>query len=109
MSLFDTRLKAANPELSDGKIEDYYLPRNLVGREKTDSDDQDAMMGVLEDCMDYDWEEKMLGSTYSLWGAKTQGHPYHMYLLSIACLIEDRLGEKAFVYGDIHADSAARR
>lgn len=56
-------------------------------------------MGALPAYMDYDWEEERFGCTY--WGAKTQGEPYHMYLLAIACLMEDRLGEKAFIYGDI--------
>ncbi len=83
------------------QAEDYYLPRNLVDREKIDREAQDAMMGALPTYMDYDWKDKRFGRTYSLWGAKTQGKPYHMYLLSIACLMEDRLGEKAFVYGDI--------
>lgn len=83
------------------QAEDYYLPKNLVDRENIDGETQDAMMGALPAYMDYDWEEERFGHTYSLWGEKTQGEPYHMYLLSIACLIEDRLGEKAFVYGDI--------
>jgi hypothetical protein len=38
---------------------------------------------------------------YLLWGSKTQGYCYHMYFLAIACLIESRLGKKAYVYGDI--------
>lgn len=36
-----------------------------------------------------------------MWGGKSQGELYHLYLLAIACLIEDRLKHKAFVYGDI--------
>lgn len=83
------------------QAEDYYLPKNLVNSENIDRETHDAMMSALPACMDYDWEEERFGHTYSLWGEKTQGEPYHMYLLSIACLIEDRLGEKAFVYGDI--------
>ena len=38
---------------------------------------------------------------YRLFGNKTQGESYHVYLLGIACLIADRLGDKAFVCGDI--------
>lgn len=83
------------------QAEDYYLPRNLVDSKNIDKEAYDAMMGALPACLDYDWNEERFDHTYSLWGAKTQGEPYHMYLLSIACLIEDRLGEKAFVYGDI--------
>ena len=36
-----------------------------------------------------------------VWGSKTQGEPYHIYLLAIACLIATRLGSKAYVGGDI--------
>lgn len=36
-----------------------------------------------------------------IWGNKTQGEPYHMGLLAIGCMIEDALGEKAFIEGDI--------
>lgn len=36
-----------------------------------------------------------------MWGAKTQGEPYHVYLLAVAALIEARLGTKAFTYGDV--------
>ena len=54
------------------------------------------MMGALPAYMDCNEKEKRYGRTYSLWGAKTQREPYHVYLLSIACLIESRLGEKAF-------------
>lgn len=81
--------------------EEYYLPRDLINGEKVDMEAGDAMMGVLPAYLNYDWKDERFCRTYSLWDSKTQGEPYHMYLLSIACLIEDRLGEKAFVYGDI--------
>lgn len=80
--------------------EDYFLPRDLVADNKVETDAGDALLGsVPSDILgDDDWE---YNSVYNLWGNKTQGEPYHMYLLAIACLIEERLGEKAFVYGDI--------
>lgn len=81
--------------------EEYYLPKKLVDGREIDQRAGDAMMGALPAYMDYDSEEERFDHTYSLWGAKTQGEPYHMYLLAIACLIEDRLEEKAFIYGDI--------
>ena len=61
----------------------------------------DAMMSVLPAYTDYGRNHERSCHTDSLWDAKTQGEPYHMYLLAIACLIEDRLGDKAFVRGDI--------
>lgn len=84
------------------RAEEYYLPRDLIYDEKVNAEAGDAMMGALSSYMDIDCDsEEKYNQTYSLWGFKTQGEPYHMYLLAIACLIEDRLGEKAFVYGDI--------
>ena len=38
-----------------------------------------------------------------LWGAKTQGYYYHYGLLAVGCLVQDRLGDDALVYGDITA------
>lgn len=80
--------------------EDYYLPRDLIQEHKINPDAGDALMGILPAYMDYDAKDPKF-QIYHLWGGKTQGEPYHMYMLSIACLIEARLGEKAFVYGDI--------
>ncbi len=57
---------------------------------------------MVPTCLDgYDWNDDKFSHNYSLWGAKTQGEPYHMYLLATARLIESRLGGKAYVYGDI--------
>lgn len=38
-----------------------------------------------------------------IWGGKTQEHPYHYALLAIGCLVQDRLGDNAMVFGDINA------
>lgn len=37
----------------------------------------------------------------TVWDSKTQGEPYHVPLLAIACLLEDRLEGKAIVQGNI--------
>ena len=81
--------------------EEYSLYRELVQEDEFDIDAGDALLGALPAYLNYDWDDPRCSHTYSIWGAKTQGEPYHMYLLAIACLIEARLGEKAFVYGDI--------
>lgn len=81
--------------------EEYSLYRELVQDNEVEIDAGDAMLGALPAYLGYDWDEPICSHSYDIWGAKTQGEPYHMYLLAIACLIEDRLGEKAFVYGDI--------
>lgn len=43
-----------------------------------------------------------------LWGDKTQGHTYHIALLAIGCLVEDRLGDDALVHSDINAGQCRR-
>ena len=81
--------------------EEYYLPRNLVKDKKYIEKCEDVLFSILPLYLDYDWEDKRFDFTYHMWGAKTQGEPYHLYLLAIACMIEYRLGTKAIVYGDI--------
>ncbi|MBE5924382.1 MAG: hypothetical protein E7271_07940 [Lachnospiraceae bacterium] len=88
--------------------EDYYLPRDLVDDKKYIERCEDAMFGILPAYLDYDWQDKQFDITYDIWGAKTQGEPYHMYLLAIACMIESRLSNKAFVYGDITRGQCVR-
>ena len=81
--------------------EEYALYRNLFNKKKHDPKAGDAMWGALPAYLDYSYEDKRCSRVYEIWGPKTQGELYHMYLLAIACLIEARLGTKAFVYGDI--------
>ena len=80
--------------------EDYSLFKNYID-EDGDPNAGDAMLGVLSSYADHDWDDPLCSNTYHLWNGKTQGEPYHLYLLAIACLIELRLGKKAFVHGDI--------
>lgn len=81
--------------------EDYFLPEDLVEKKEIDPEAGDAIYCMLPDYMLHKGKDQRFKHTYNLWGGKTQGEPYHMFLLSIACLIEDRLKEKAFIYGDI--------
>lgn len=81
--------------------EEYFIPEKLVDDRMLNPSAGDAMLEALPAYMNYDSEDERFCQTYSIPGGKTQGCAYHMYLLSVACLIEDRLGEKAFVYGDI--------
>lgn len=73
--------------------ETYGLKRKLPEEEFQAEGGTDAMLGVLA--------AHKAHPVYHLWGNKTQGEPYHIYLLAVACLIESRLGTKAYVYGDI--------
>ena len=78
--------------------EAFYMPQNLVKDDAVEIDAGDAMLAAIPLHMrdGKKWEQ-----TYKIWGNKTQGEPYHIYLLAIACVIEARLKEKAFVHGDI--------
>lgn len=81
--------------------EDYGLSRNFIAETDVEPDAGDAMMGALPSYLSYDWNDERFCHVYEKWGAKTQGEPYHIYLLAVAALIEARLGEKAFTYGDV--------
>ena len=89
--------------------EAFYLPRNLNENEieKNEVEENeieevwDALWGVFPACLDYDRHDPRFSRTYPLWGGKTQGEPFHMYLLAVAAYVEARLGTKAFTYGDI--------
>ena len=82
--------------------EQYSLFRDFIKEDNVVEEAKDAMWGVFPAYLDsFSHEDVRCSQIFDIWGAKTQGEPYHMYLLAIACLIEARLGEKAFVYGDI--------
>lgn len=81
--------------------EEYFLSGDIVEEKDYEADAGDALLGLLPGYLGYDKEDSRFGRNYKIWGNKTQGEPYHIYLLAIACLIESRLGNKAFVYGDI--------
>lgn len=57
-------------------------------------DDDQKVQDILE-CITKDKQ------CVSIWDSKTQGEPYHIPLLGVGCLIEDRLEEKAIVQGNI--------
>jgi len=45
--------------------------------------------------------EHVVPNSIGVFDSKTQGHPYHIYILAIACLIEARFPLHAIVYGDV--------
>jgi hypothetical protein len=93
---------AADGDLETLKTaEEYFLPRDLIGDNAIEENSGDAMLGACPAYLNYDWKDERFAHVYHRWGRKTQGEPYHIYLLAVACLIEARLGTKAFVYGDI--------
>ncbi|KQL19083.1 hypothetical protein [Cytobacillus solani] len=52
--------------------------------------------------------EVNLKKTKDIFNSKTQGFDYHLYILSIAMLIESRLGNRALVGGDIDYDQCVK-
>ncbi|WP_339183939.1 hypothetical protein [Oceanobacillus sp. FSL W7-1293] len=61
---------------------------------------------ILADWMNwyvfYDQEERQIPiDSVSVFDSKTQGTPYHNYILAIACLFESRFPEQVIVRGDI--------
>ena len=87
--------------LSMKTAENYFLPRDLIGNNNVELSAGDALLAAIPAYMNLELKNDPLDHTYELWGAKTQGEPYHIHLLSVAALIEARLGEKALTYGDI--------
>ena len=79
----------------------FFLPRDLIKEEEINPNAGDAMMGRCSVCL---WDGDHSENTYIVWHADTQETTYQSYLLAVACLIEARLGEKAFSYGDMTYD-----
>lgn len=105
--------------------EDYFLPKDLFEDDREEAEDQecretenqdqpsgetagDAWMSLAPVYTDVSWEDERCRGCFELWGNKTQGENYHIYLLAIACMIEDRLDGKAAVYGDITRGQCVR-
>jgi hypothetical protein len=55
----------------------YSLRRNLVTDATYEPDAGDAMLDAVTAYMDYPWDDARFQQAYGLWGAKTQGEPYH--------------------------------
>lgn len=79
--------------------EDYFLPKELS--QYSINDEVDAYMSVLPAYCSLFKENKSCQNVYHLWGEKTQGEPYHIFLLAIGCMMENELPGKVAVYGDI--------
>lgn len=77
----------------------HFFPKDLVTDYNEAADD--AILACLPQCTNHDWNEDLCNQTYNIFGNKTQGEPYHMYLLAVCCMVESRLKDKAFVNGDI--------
>lgn len=85
--------------------ESFELVRNLeVYRSRLPRRGRGSGTDVLAGLLEEEWLEPAAADTVggvAVFDARTQGHPYHLYVLAIACLIECRLPGKAVVTGDV--------
>lgn len=85
-----------------GTAERYFIPRNLGIDADTNEPQDDALFGLAASYTDIiEWEDPRCKNLRELFGDKTQGEYYHRLLLAVGCLIVDRLGKKASIFGDI--------
>lgn len=89
--------------------EEFILPRRLFPDweeeelEETEAYDADTLMGLAAyECI-ISYHDKRCRELEKIWAGNTLGRKYHTFILAVACLIADRLGKKASVYGNITA------
>lgn len=80
--------------------EDNYLRRYIRYHIKSDAVDPLLALSRIRET-GYDKESPFQDDYVEFWDGKTQGEPQHMSLLAIGCMMEDRLKDRAFVFGDI--------
>lgn len=101
--------KAAGDFITLQCAEEYYLPGKLPKRGgKVKEKEADALMGIAPAYTMIGRDDERVKHCEQLWGNKTQGKPYHMYLLAAACMVEERLEGKAVVHGDITGGQCRR-
>ncbi len=91
------------------RAEEQALPARLSSPENGRAADRRSMRKTASDPLlaaasgrsVLDWQDSRCGGIRHFWGNKTQGAAYHIYLLAIGCMIEDRLEGRACVDGDI--------
>lgn len=96
--------------VSKKRGESFHFPKELkyYGEGFRDQLDQDVFWSILSDSGCIEDEDKRIPDIKKLWGGKTQGEPYHLYLLAVGCLVEARLPGAAVVYGDISLGQCKR-
>ncbi|KLU59409.1 hypothetical protein CEB3_c43950 [Peptococcaceae bacterium CEB3] len=76
-----------------------------AGFEENDKDDDNGKETENEKTKEEKKEKKKIDCV-SVFSNKTQGYPYHLYVLAIAMLVESRLPGAALVSGDINLKQA---
>lgn len=84
--------------------ENYFLPKDILMLKETGEDTGpyvDPYMSILPAYSVISDSDKLYKHVVGLWGNKTQGEPYHIYMLAVACMLEQELPGKVAIYGDI--------
>ena len=76
------------------------LPRQVQGIQKT-APQSEEILWAATDSIDY-----IDSSGVDIFGAKTQGYPYHLAVLAVGILLENRFAGRCFVCGDIDGHQA---
>ncbi len=79
------------------RAEDQFMPKYLSNG-RLDTHPYDMLRTEFPNYVEQSVEKH--GYRF-IWGNKTQGEPYHMGLLAIACMVEQLLGVQAMIGGDI--------
>lgn len=93
-------------ELSLQHAESFILLKDLHYYRRQERKDQgiggDILFPLLNRNRNMDAQVQTLApNCVEVFYAKTQGHPYHLYVLAVACLIESRFPQHAMVTGDV--------
>ena len=83
--------------------EEFWVRKKLENKEYN-PDAGAAILHFLPNYTNHKIDGPMCNQVKLYWGSKTQGHTYHAYLLGIACMLETRLKEKVYIYGDIEKE-----
>jgi hypothetical protein len=80
--------------------EDFFLPRKIK-EPKQEENYCDPLMYILAQEGIVDFKNPYVKGVQDFWESKTQGEPYHMALLAIGCLLDDRLNGQVICGSDI--------
>lgn len=80
--------------------EDFFLPRK-VDTPRQEEKYCDPLMHILAQRGIVDFKNPYVKNVQDFWDSKTQGEPYHMALLAIGCLLDNRLNGEAICGSDI--------
>jgi len=80
---------ASADSMTLSEAESYYLPKDIYeDGEYYDPKAGDPILSRLSEYVSSCEHEDHENDHIRLWGDKTQGEPYHIYLLAIACLLQ---------------------